>query len=286
MNIVGLGQAGCAVADSFSKYPQYNTYRLDSGLKRTATTCPIPKNDSHEAYDKNSPRLKTFISEMNDSKEVLFIMAGSGAVTGASLRVLQELNERFAIHVLYIKPDSSLLNGLGYLQDRLCYRVLQEYARSGVFESICLVSNPHMEEVMGEVPVIGYYDQLNDLLSSVLHMINVFKHTESVIETSGELAEHVRIYTIGTLDIESGEQKLFFPLNKISDKCYYYGIKKEDLENDGKLFRRIKDQVRGFSAEETSVSYSIHSTTYGENFVYFAAYSPAIQIFPEKVLDI
>lgn len=286
MNIVGLGQAGCAIVDSFSKHPQYNTYRLDSGLKRSATTCPIPKNDSHEAYDKGSPRLKTFISEMEDSKEVLFIMAGSGIITGVSLRVLQELNERFAIHVLYIKPDSSLLNGLGYLQDRLCYRVLQEYARSGVLESICLVSNPHMEEVIGEVPVIGYYDQLNELLVSVFHMINVFKHTAPIIETSGALAEHIRIYTVGTMDVDSGEQKLFFPLNKISDKCYYYGIKKEDLETDGKLFRKIKDQVRGFSAEQTGVSYSIHSTAYGENFVYFTAHSPTIQTFPEKPLDI
>jgi hypothetical protein len=288
VNIIGLGQAGCAVADCFSQHNQYNIYKFDTGLKRTATSFPIVKRATHEEYDKTVPKIKKFISEMKEAEEIIFVMGGSGTITGSSLQVLRQLRERFIIHVLYIKPDHTLLNGLGLLQDRACYRVLQEYTRSGVFKSMCLVSNPHMEDIIGEVPAIGYYEKLNDLLVAVTHWVNIFKHTEPVINTTGELGECVRIYTVGTLDIETGEQKLFFPLNKVSDKCYYYGISNRDLETNGKLFKKIKNQVRDFASsteEEVNISYSIHSTSYGDNFSYFTAHSSEIQTFPEKVLD-
>ncbi len=287
MNIIGLGKAGCAIADCFENYPQYNTYKLDVGLKRTSSTFPIVERATHEEYDKVEPKIKKFVSEMTSSKKAVFVMGGSGTITGASLRILQRLHEAHdELHVLYIKPDHTLLNGLGLLQDRACYRVLQEYARSGVFTSMCIVSNPHMEEVIGEVPAIGYYDKLNDLLVGVLHWINIFQNTESVVSTHGQLADTARLYTLGTLDVESGEQKLFFPLNSPTDKCYYYGISKEDLETNGKLFKDVKNRVRDFaSTDEANISYSIHSTSYGDNFCYFTAHSSEIQIFPEKVLD-
>ncbi len=33
MNIIGLGNAGCAIADKFAQYPQYDIYKIDVGLK-------------------------------------------------------------------------------------------------------------------------------------------------------------------------------------------------------------------------------------------------------------
>ena len=250
MNIVGLGKAGCAIADCFAKYPQYNTYKLDVGLKRTKNSFPIVERATHEEYDKREPKIKKFVSEMESSEKAVFVMAGSGTITGASLRILQKLHEAHEeLHVLYIKPDHTLLNGLGLLQDRACYR-------------------------------------LNDLLVGVLHWVNIFQNTEPVVNTHGQLEETVRIYTLGTLDVESGEQKLFFPLNSPADKCYYYGINKEDLETNGKLFKDIKKRVRDSAqAEEANISYSIHPTSYGDNFCYLTAHSSEIQIFPEKTLD-
>ena len=39
--IVGLGNAGCNIVDKFAQFPQYLTYKLDVGLKRTPTTFPL-----------------------------------------------------------------------------------------------------------------------------------------------------------------------------------------------------------------------------------------------------
>ena len=32
--IIGLGQAGCNVADKFAEYPQYKVYKIDAGLEK------------------------------------------------------------------------------------------------------------------------------------------------------------------------------------------------------------------------------------------------------------
>ena len=39
--IIGLGQAGCRIADRFTQYPQYEVYKMDVGLKRTPRTYGI-----------------------------------------------------------------------------------------------------------------------------------------------------------------------------------------------------------------------------------------------------
>ena len=31
--IIGLGEAGCNIADQFAKYPQYRIYKIDTGLE-------------------------------------------------------------------------------------------------------------------------------------------------------------------------------------------------------------------------------------------------------------
>ena len=35
MNVIGLGQAGCNIADILSAYPQYKTYKIDVGVEGT-----------------------------------------------------------------------------------------------------------------------------------------------------------------------------------------------------------------------------------------------------------
>ncbi len=66
-------------------------------------------------------------------KEILFITS-CGHVSGAALRILQQLKKKnCTINVLYIKPDGSLLSHTKSLQQNLMFNVLQEYARSWGF---------------------------------------------------------------------------------------------------------------------------------------------------------
>ncbi len=115
MNVVGLGNAGCKIAKNFEKYPQYNVYCVDEGLKKTAKTFGITKRSSHQEYDAKQIRMTRFVNSMKESKDCLFVMAGSGNISGASLQVLKFLTRRFKVSVLYVKPDHELLGKTAYL---------------------------------------------------------------------------------------------------------------------------------------------------------------------------
>lgn len=285
MNVVGLGAAGCAMADALSVYPQYDVYKLDNGLERKKNTYPIAKKNTHEEYDRSEIKLTQFISRMNKSASILFIMGGGGMISGASLQILKQFNQKHkgAIDLMYIKPDVEMLSELGRKQDKVCYRILQEYARSGVFRSMLLISNPHIEEAMGETPIKNYYENLNNFVAYAYHMVNVFTHTKpEIASSSGGRPEHVRIWTLGVLDLEKKEEKMFFPLDSPSDVCYYYGINEQKLETDGSLLKKIRNQVRAKSQQGgSSCSYSIHPTSFDVDIGYVASWTSQVQAFPE-----
>ena len=173
--IIGLGKAGCAIADKFAEYPQYKIFKIDSeGLDPKRKNCHLlKKQDSPEKYEKATRTMKTFFSKTTD--DILFVLSGSGIISGASLQILKNLKDK-NVNILYIKPDLEFLGHTNIMQERVVRNVLQEYTRSGLFNRIFLVDNKKVEEVIGEVPIIGYYDKLNDLIVSTFHMVNVYNH--------------------------------------------------------------------------------------------------------------
>tara|TARA_R100001129_G_scaffold95908_1_gene65428 strand:- start:256 stop:1092 length:837 start_codon:yes stop_codon:yes gene_type:complete len=265
--IVGLGKAGCAIADKFAQYPQYKIFKIDSeGLDSKHRNCHLlKKQDSPEKYEKAVRSMKTFFSRTTD--DILFILSGSGMISGASLQILKNLRGK-NISILYIKPDLEFLGHMNVLQERVVRNVLQEYARSGALTRIFLVDNKKVEEVLGEVPIIGYYDKLNDLIVSTIHMINIYNHQDAIHETPFDNADTTRISTLGILNIQEGREKLFFSLDNIREKCYYYAINSKVLETDGKLLRTLTDNINKNIGKDVRAGFQVHSTSYDQNYGY------------------
>ena len=92
--IIGLGKAGCAIADKFAEYPQYKIFKIDSeGLDPKRKNCHLlKKQDSPEKYEKATRTMKTFFSKTTD--DILFVLSGSGIISGASLQVLKNLKDK------------------------------------------------------------------------------------------------------------------------------------------------------------------------------------------------
>ena len=270
--IIGLGAAGCNIADEFAKYSQYKIYKIDNGLDglRQEGVYDMPWQDSVERYEERCPDMTNFFK--NVSGEVLFVVGGSGNISGAALSILQHL-KHCDINVLYIRPEIELLSTLKSRHEWVTFNVLQEYARSGVFKRIYLISNPFLEKNIGGAPVVGYYDRLNNMIVSTIHMINVYNHNEPVNSTFSEPEDMCRISTIGLSDLEKNEKKWFFSLDNVEEMRYYYAINIEELENNSELFKTIRDQVKG----EKKAGYSIYSTNYEQNFVYTVSYTSEIQ---------
>ena len=144
-----------------------------------------------------------------------------------------------------------------------------------------MVDNVLLEEGIGEVPILGYYDVLNQAVANTMHMINVFAHTEPVIGNFVQPAEISRLATLGILDIEEEKEKWFYDLTAARDVIYYYGISEDDLKEDGTLFRTINDYVKAQADESVNVSYGVFKTTYDQKYCYCIKYSSMVQSYNE-----
>ena len=150
--------------------------------------------------------------------------------------------------------------------------MLQQYARSGVLERLYIAENTKLENIVGDISVIEYYDKLNDLLVYTMHMINIFNNSKPMMSTLSKSTNTARISTIGIIDFDSGEEKLFYDLETPRDKFYFYALSKESLQKEGDIIKRIKEQVK-----KQKAIYGIYSTKYNENYVYTQVNTTLIQ---------
>ena len=274
MNIIGLGDAGCNIADSFSQYPQYKIFKINVDIDgKDCYNVPILETaEEYESYD--YPKMRSFFKGVKG--ETLFIIGGSGKISCGSLRILESI-KRLPISILYIQPDLEMLDDTQKKQEKLVRNVIQEYTRSGIFEKVCLVSNECLDGIVGGAPIIGYFDALNDLLVPSLHMVNFFSNTKAVSGGIPKAKNTHRIYTVGIFDTQKNEEKMFFSLDKSRNKCYIYGVSEEKLKTDKKLMNKIKKQIESKKEENLDISYAIYPTDYEYDVGYVIERTPIIQ---------
>jgi len=274
--IIGLGKGGCQVAKKFADYPQYDIYEIKVGPAkgRTSSVFTVPKKKSPENYEKKLPSLKNFFKKVEGS--VLFVVDGSEPIAAASLRVLEHLKEN-NITVLYLKPELQFLSDSEQTSERVVRGVLQEYARSAVFERIYLIDIPLVAATMGEVPIKFYYDRVYAAVTSTLHMITVFNHSEALLGAQGNPLDVARISTFGFVNSDSGQENLFFALDFPREKSYYYGINEKKLRTDGTLMKKVNEQVSAGAHADLKTSYAVYETKYEDDYIYLTAHSSMVQ---------
>jgi hypothetical protein len=272
--VVGLGKAGCAIADNFAQYPQYKTYKIDVGLVPSPTTFGIEEARNIEEYEKNCPDVSQFLIDV--AGDVLFVVGGGGKASLASLAILEHL-KHCNINILYIQPEEDFLGAQGKLINNLVFNVFQEYARSGVFHRLYLIDNTLVERAIPPTSLKNYYLNLNDAIVSSLHMINVFSHISSVTDTFADLPLATRISTIGFVDPKKNTDKMFFSLDNVTDRVYYYACNKMRLETENNLFGEIKNSLKRKMEPGVRVSYGIFETDYEEDYIYCVNHTSVIQ---------
>lgn len=274
MNIIGLGDAGCNIADSFAQYPQYKIFKINVDTEGEGCyNIPILETaEEYESYD--YPKIRSFFKGVKG--ETLFIIGGSGKISCGSLRILESI-KRLPVSILYIQPDLNMLDDTQKKQEKLVRNVIQEYTRSGIFEKVCLVSNDSLDGIIGGAPIIGYFDALNDLLVPTLHMVNFFSNTKAVSGGIPKAKNTHRIYTVGIFDTQKNEEKMFFSLDNSRNKCYIYGVSEDKLKTDKKLMNKIKKQIESKKEENLDISYAIYPTDYEYDVGYVIERTPIIQ---------
>jgi len=267
MLIVGLGEAGCNIAKLFKQHEQYHVELLDEekGIKKCKTV---------EDYDSINykPRKKAIKSA---SEGILFV-CGSGKIAGASLRVLEALRH-VKMTVIYLVPDLEYSSKEERLRHRVHFNVLQEYARSGMIEDLLLIDNKTVTDLVGYGTIYDYFDKTNHYIYSMIHTINYCKNVKPEFSSPHIPKSHSRISTIGYGLLEKNEEKLFFPLDNITETSYIININEEELVNDVSVLPNVKAMAKQNKDLGRETSFAIWSTEEAESYYYTKHYTHFIQ---------
>jgi len=276
--VIGLGEIGCGIAEEFSEYPEYRVYKIGVNLPPKGNLVIEPRDNIKEYEEStDADEISIYLRSIKDNDEVLFVLGGSEAITGMALPILEQL-QHAKINVLYVCPDRDMSSQTQKRDDRIVSNILQQYARSGLFEKLYLLDQAVIEGLIGEVSIREYEKKINNFIAYVVAMVNYFNHTEPIMSAFPEPPPLCRIATFGVSSLaENAPVTYLYPLKGVQDFHYYYGLPQSQVEEDGGLMRQIKLQTKAFSDESLNVSFSIHSTTFADPMVLCAAYTKEVQ---------
>jgi hypothetical protein len=267
ISLVGMGEFCCSIVDRL-QYPQYVPYKVLPGI----AGIPVLKNA--EQYEGTDIDFNNFIIDNNKSTTVF--VDGSEAISGLILKLLEPIKDR-EINIVYVRSDLQLASNTEKLQHKVCYNILQEYARSGLFKKIIFVDKLKLEQIIGNFSILDYEEKLTHLIASTYHMINVYANTKPVLTNTLETNDVCRIETIGISGIQENNIKWFFELENINEITYYYAINSAILKKEQKLLQTIKKQVKDKQETNLKVMFGIYETQYDETYVYCSGKTKFIQ---------
>lgn len=277
--VIGLGKLGCAIVDELTEYPEYRVYKIDGDIDERGSLS-LGLSDDMEGYEKNfdPTTAEIYLRSIKKGDDVLLIVMGGEPISGCSLKLLECIKDA-SINVLYISPDHDMISEIQKRDDKICFNVMQEYARSGVFKGLYLVKKPVVEKLMGDVSIQEYEKSISYFISYTVAMINYFEHTTPVVSTKMSPIDWCRICTYGVSSLDENRQdvNLLFPLTAISDIHFFYGVPEKDLDADPTLMKKIKDHVKSFKNDNISTSFSVYSTSFENLMVLCTATSSRIQ---------
>ena len=272
MNLVGIGAAGCRIVDSFSVYPQYKRYYVDSDASNRENFFYIRPQASHEEYEAQYESLDF----SHVSGNVTVVLAGCGKISGVSLKLLQDLSH-CDVTLLYIKADLVSADETAVTREKIVFGVLQEYVRSGLLDRMYIVKNSLVESVLGSVSIANYWQEINQVISSTYHMVNVFENTEPLLSTVTDDKDTIKICTMGVVAFSSFDEKTFYDLENARSKKYFFGISQKTLDEEKDLLHKIRSYVADKAGEKCRSCFAIHSTDYEQNYVYVSHHASYVQ---------
>lgn len=272
--IICLGPKACDIGEAHESLSEGLVIKLIDKDIEGDNCYSISAQNSPEEYEKNTPKMSKFFSDITD--EVLFILSGESEVASCSLKILQQIKDK-KITIVYLLPQRDFLTIKQTLQERMIRNVMQEYARSGIFRNIILLDSSLVENIMGETSIKNFDTQFSATIMSLLRTYRNLQHLEAIIDHSNNPRDISRIMTLGYYDLSADAESSAYNMKMIDDKVYHFFLCDETLNGDAKMLREIKDKLKNKSIDNTKISYSIYNSTGNTDFCYVVSYSKAIQ---------
>jgi len=277
ISLIGIGEAGCNVVSLFESHKEYNCFLFSEGQENTKYTRKLPRVVKAEDCEGEAPKLSSYKTKEAIQSRVQVFLCGSSFSANYTLAILEQIRDR-KIDIFYIKPDVDLLIGEVKLQERAIFGILQEYARSGLFNSFTIFSNPAIEKTIGEIPIKKYFEMINKNIYYAVHYLNVFDHTEPLVGNLSKPSEVQKIRSVGIISVDKLSEQWYYNLQEDRDVAYYLCIATERLENDGKLHAKVVQSLKSKPRNAfKNVTYAIYESPYESDFGFCVAHTNFIQ---------
>ena len=279
ISLIGIGDAGCNVVSLFEDHKEYNCFLFSEGRDNTKYTRKLPKVAKPEDCEGEAPKLSSYKTKEAIQDRVQVFLCGSSFSANYTLAILEQIRDR-KIDIFYIKPDVGLLIGEVRLQERAIFGILQEYARSGLFNSFTIFSNPAIEKTIGEIPIKKYFETINKSIYYAVHYLNVFDHTEPLVGNLSKPSEVQKIRSIGVISVDKLSEQWYYEMQEDRDVAYYLCIASNRLETDGKLHSKVVQSLKNKPRNAfKNVTYAIYESPYESDFGFCVAHTNFIQGF-------
>jgi hypothetical protein len=258
MIVIGVGKDSIPLL----KKLDYQNIYFDNDEGQTA-------EEYESSFDER--KFKKKVSKLSFS-EILVIIDSSSLVSAISLRLLESIKQ-YKFNVLLLRSDLSTKSKEEKLMDRIIFGVLQQKARMTQIGSLLLIDVERLESMIGDdISINDYYDSLYNHIASTINWYYYIREKTPKIKEFHKKHEIANIVTLGLVDFETGEEKLFFNLKHPREKEYFYMLNKDELNKPG-LLKKIKIQIKQNQQENLNIGYGIYESGLDESFVYCIAYS-------------
>ena len=279
-NIVALGKTAQEISVEFVKLADYEVLAISESMDSSSDNicCHHIKSQSNpEDYERPlTAKLKKLLSNVSD--EFLFIVDGSEYISSASLVILENLHKKKkSINILYIKPELEFLPYKNKVSEKVIRNILQEYTRSGLFASMCLIDFTQVESLIESTTILSRNSDVFSRVAYCYHMIEGYKNSEPVSSTIHSLVETSRIKTIGYSTLTRSPRKMFFDLKLPREIVYYFAVNSKKLSVDQGLFKKITDSIDRESEPLSRHMFGIYGTDFEEDFMFYEYYTPHVQ---------
>ena len=149
-NILGIGNAGCNIVGQLSQHSVYQAHYISNETSKTSKLkFALPEKHDPEQYESmDMTKLHRWLGKIHEQCTVF--LCGASDSSAIALRALEYLhNKGVKIEMVYFMPETEVLSETKVLHERSVRGILQKFARSGLFEKICLVSNIRLEKIAG-----------------------------------------------------------------------------------------------------------------------------------------
>lgn len=263
--LIGLGKAGCEIVSKFSD--SHKKITIDAGSE-------LPEFSSPEHYEEkltDYAHLLTF-----EEQECYFFVCGAGKVSAASLRLL-ELIQSKKINLVYIYPEEIMLSPTQKKLNRVAFNVFQQYARSGLLNSMYLMSNEDITSILPYYSIENLYDYLNEAIVNVFENVIFYLNEKPVMGAHHEAKEISRIRTVEFGNFKENKKNMYFPLDNITETCYINIVSDEDMKNNREMLDTLKDKIRKDADNNISSSFTVFKTEHKHSFYYAIHFTHYLQ---------